>query len=115
MVLVKRFALILICVLVGPLLVAAQDLESISKLENQIRQLEALVQGAGGSEEVRSLNTDFLTTRRTQLQALLEKSINSLQDYQRATASILTVEEKASLNDEIKRLNEKLDAVKSHG
>lgn len=115
MVLIKRFALILICVLVGSLLVAAQDLESISKLENQIRQLEALVQGAGDSEEVRSLNTDFLTTRRAQLQALLEKSINGLQNYQRATASILTVEEKASLNNEIKRLNEKLDALKSHG
>ena len=64
MVLVKRFALSFICVLVGPFLVAAQDLTSISKLENQIRKLEA---------------------------------------------------ERASLDNEIKRLNEKLVALKSHG
>ena len=73
MVLVNRFALILMFVVVLPLSLAAQELGSISTLEDQIRQLEAQAQGAGVSQEVRSLNSNFLATRRAQLYALLEK------------------------------------------
>ena len=71
----------------------AQQELSINQLKEQIAKLEQIDRDPATSLEVRTLNRDFLKSRRLQLQSALAKRIDDLGRYKADVASSLTAEE----------------------
>jgi len=78
--------------------------DSIDQLKQQIRQLEAIDRDPLTSEEVKSLNRQFLNTRRQQLRELIAKRIDHLRAYQTQMASVLSDDEKTVISSSIEQL-----------
>lgn len=82
--------LMLVIVTVG---VAQQD--PIAELKRGITELEAIERNPSTTPEVRKINHEFLTQRRTELRAALQKAVDDLQQYESRVS--LSVAEKQAL------------------
>jgi hypothetical protein len=82
--------------------------DSIESLTEQIRSLELVERDANTPAEVRKLNQTFLAERRSRLQLLLQKRIDSLRAYLTNVNGVLTVEESQKVERTIDDLERKL-------
>jgi hypothetical protein len=108
---VVRLSLILSLLIVPIWTGLAQQVASISNLEEEIKTLEAVERYDTSSDEVKQLNHQFLVTRRSQLRALLRRRIDSLRKYQSGTGAVLKSDENDAINKAIGGLEQKLSAL----
>ncbi|MDT5120736.1 MAG: hypothetical protein QOC96_218 [Acidobacteriota bacterium] len=83
---------------------AQQQIASISQLRDQISQMERIDRDPTTPSDVKTLNHDFLKSRRTQLHTLVVKRIEALRKYQQSIGSSLTPEEGRVIEKSIKDL-----------
>jgi hypothetical protein len=74
---------------------------SIQELKEQIVKLQSIEANEALSADVRNINRRFLEQRRTQLRALMQKTISELRSYRATAGSILTADEIKILDAEI--------------
>jgi hypothetical protein len=90
----------------------AQQPDSINQLKEQIKQMEAVDRDPATPADVKSLNRDFLKTRRAQLHDLLVKNLDALRKYQANLGSSLTPEETKVVESSIQDLEQALQEEK---
>jgi hypothetical protein len=95
----------------------AQQPDSITQLKEQIKKMEAVDRDPATPADVKSLNREFLKTRRTQLHDLVVKNLEALRKYQSNLSSSLTAEEsevvESSIRDLERALQEEKEALSS--
>jgi hypothetical protein len=87
--------------------------ESIENLIDQVRNLERIERDPSTPPEVKKLNQSFLAERRSRLQLLLQKRIDSLRTYLMNVKGILSVEETAKVERTINELAGQLSDLKN--
>jgi len=93
----------------------AQQELSINQLKEQIAKLEQIDRDPATSLEVKTLNRDFLKSRRLQLQSALAKRIDDLRKYKADVASSLTAEEIRKVEALISSLQADLTELRAAG
>lgn len=88
--------------------------DSVETLREQVRKLEQIDRDPNTPPEVRKLNQSFLTERRSQLQTLSQKRIDSLRSYLASVKATLTVEETQQVERAIGDLERNLVDPKKH-
>lgn len=87
----------------------AQDqVASISKLEEQIQQMEIIDRDPNTPIDVKNINRGFLGERRLELRAALQKRISSLRDYRTKFQGALKPNENQVIEESIRTLENKL-------
>jgi hypothetical protein len=105
----QLIALLLMFVIVT---VATAQQDPISELKRGIQELEAIERDPSTSPEVRKINHDFLTQRRRELRAALQKAVEDLENY-KSRVSLSATEKQALANTITARKDEitTLDAL----
>lgn len=91
---------------------AQQQIASISALKAQIKQMEVVERDPSTPSDVKTMNREFLKTRRNLLRDLATKRIESLRKYRENVGASLTPEESKSLETSIHDLAETLRELK---
>lgn len=76
----RRLTAMFLMLVIVTLSVAQQD--PIADLQRRIQEMEAVERDPSTSPEVRKVNHDFLTQRRRELRAALQKAVEDLQNYE---------------------------------
>ncbi|HKC64978.1 MAG TPA: hypothetical protein VKB86_15155 [Pyrinomonadaceae bacterium] len=105
------FSLVLALLIVSARITLAQQPTSISSLEDEIKVLEALERSEASTAEVRQLNRQFLTERKSRLRTLLEIRIAALRKYRSAAGNVLKSDENQAITKSIQSLEQKLTAL----
>ena len=85
-----------------------QDDLSIAQLREQIQKMESIDRDPATPFEVKSINRDFLKTRRVQLRTLLATRIEALHQYQSGLGSALTTDENKVIENALSLLEKDL-------
>lgn len=106
---VKPLCLILASVFFISAAVQAQDqVASISKLEEQIQQMESIDRDPNTPYDLKDINRGFLRERRGQLRAALQKRVAALREYQAKFQDALKSNENQVIQESISKLENKL-------
>lgn len=119
----RLIAQVLVVILVLNLLapisgVAQQSGKNIAQLREQIAKLEKIDADLETSPEVKDINRNFLSERRTELNALMRKRISALRQYLSTAGGALRPEERQVVEKSIRALAEELgdtDAFEARG
>lgn len=86
---------------------------SISKIEEQIQQMEIIDRDPNTPYDLKDINRGFLRERRVQLRAALQKRISALQDYRAKFQNGLKSSENQVIEESIKTLENKLRGLEA--
>ena len=97
--------------LIGVTIAPAQQPSEIDKLRAEIGKLESFESDPATPPEVRVLNDKFLQERRARLRTLITERIAALQTYERNAGSVLSNEERSTVQASIAGLQKEAETL----